>query len=445
MPKHASLSPGRVILAAVLTIIMLGTFLLQLPWAQTTPVSALNCFFTATTAVCTTGRLVVPLEHFSWYGHSIILMLMQLGALGLITFSVFFLSLFTTLGLSTKSITGEAMELHHSNDPLRIAIFTIYFTLAAELFGFVCTWFILAPYYTSWTTCAWLSLCHAISSFCNAGILFIPLQSTVYSAPHAIALLGITGGLAFVGGLGFIVWRDVFTLLFTDRDQKRSHLLLHTRLVLITTGIIIALLTFCIFFLEYNPFTHNTNVSMGLLDALFNAISFRGPGFTTLAINSIRPATLLLIMLASFIGSSPGSAGSGIKVTTCALLFITIRATLLRNTTISTKGRTIPHDQIFKALAIFTLSVLWISITTFFLLMSEHGAEPFALIFEAVSAFTNLGLSCVGSYSLSLFGKYLLISSMIVGRIGSLTVLLALKKQSKYPELYYPEERIMMG
>lgn len=445
MPKHTALSPGRVILAAIITLICIGTALLRCPWAQSEAVSTVHCLFTATSAVCTTGRLIVPLEHFSSYGHMIILVLIQLGALGLITFSVFFLSLFTTIGLSTKSITGEAMELHHSNDPLKMAIFTIYFTIAAELIGFIATWIIIAPYHASWLTGSWLALCHSVSSFCNAGILFIPLQGAPYSSTAASLLLAITGSLAFIGGLGFIVWRDVFTLFFNGNEHRRSHLLLHTRLVLITTATIIGLLTIGIWSIEYNPFTTDTAWYTGLYHALFNAICFRGPGFTTLAMQAIHPATVLLIMIASFIGSSPGSTGSGIKVTTIALLGITIRATLLRNTTISTKGRTIPHDQIFKAVAIFTLSILWISSMSIPLLMSEYGLDPFSLLFEAVSAFSNLGLTTLGSITPSVYGIYLMIASMIVGRIGSLTVLLALKKQSKYPELYYPEERIMMG
>jgi trk system potassium uptake protein TrkH len=437
-------SPARVVIISLLSALICGTLLLACPCAQLIHISWLDCLFTATSSLSLTGLLTVPLSSFSWQGHFIIMLLMQIGALGLITLTIFFLSLFTTLGISTRSMSGEALELHIGQSPERLAMFIILITLACELLGFFICCGLFYPYYSIQQTLFFAAF-HTISAFCSTGLTLVPLQHSLLSPSATFVLLATTGLLVFVGELGFVVWRDLAFYLKTLYERRRVQLSLHTRLVLTLTPALIAVLMLIVGILEYHHISSGSDFFYAAGDALFNAICLRSSGFTTLTIPTIQFATLLAIMVVSFIGSSPGSTGSGIKVTTFAVFLAAVKATLLRRGQVEAKGRTIPNDQVFKAMSIVTISIAFIVLSSFFLLISETGKEPFDCLFEVCSAFTNLGISRGITPLLSIAGKIVIIFTMLVGRIGSLTMLLALKNAAKSPELYYPEERVMMG
>lgn len=440
MLSNLAISPGRLVIMALLTGLVCGTLLLACPCAQQVPVGWLDCLFTATSALCVTGLLVVPLTSFTWFGHIVIMLLMQIGALGLITLTVFLLSLFTTLGLSTKSMTGEVLELHATQGQQleSLIVFIISITLACECIGFVLCFFALYPYYTLGQA-SFYALFQAVSAFCSTGLSLVQFDALSLSTVSFNLIAITTALLVFIGELGFVVWRDLFCYLRTFHNRRRSTLSLHTRIVLTVTPLLIATLFLIMWIIEYHYHVAS------LPQALFNAICLRSAGFTLLTPAMLSYATVLCIMVISFIGSSPGSTGSGIKITTFAVFLAAVRSTLLRRTQVEIKGRSIPNEQVFKAISIVTLSIAWVLCSSFFLLIVEAYHNPFDCLFEVCSAFANLGLSAGMTPLLSSLGKSIIIMSMLVGRIGSLTLLLSLKTTTKSSELYYPEERVMLS
>jgi trk system potassium uptake protein TrkH len=201
------------------------------------------------------------------------------------------------------------------------------------------------------------------------------------------------------------------------------------------------------FALEYNNTLQSLSLPLAWANSLFHAISFKSCGFILANITSFHAATIFCIMIIGFIGSSPGSTGSGIKTTTFALFLAIIRSAINGRFSVEIFEREIPIDQVYKAIAIVSLSICWILVTTFILLLTELEWTFLELFFETISSFSNVGFSLKGSQNLSAIGKLLICATMFIGRIGSLTFILGLKFKSKLDktEFSYPEERVMLG
>jgi len=222
--------------------------------------------------------------------------------------------------------------------------------------------------------------------------------------------------------------------------------MLHTRLVCTITALSILGATFLLFMLDSGALFAGNEGTRGLLDLVFSACSYRGVGFSLVSIATLTNASLILIMGLSFIGGSPTSTGSGIKTTVFAIVVGAIKAVVSGHYTIQIRGREIPNDQVFKGMAIFALNLLSIIITAFALAITEPGSPLGAIFFESVSACCNLGLTLDLTENLAISSKIILIISMIIGRIGSLGVILALRKQSeRLVSYHYPQERIIIG
>lgn len=437
------LSPGRIILSALLAAIALGTFLLSLPISRTMPISFIDLLFTATSITCVTGLLTVPLTHFTPFGQTIILILMQIGGLGLITLTIFIMSLFVEFGLGTQILAGKLLELESWKNIKNLIIFIVTLTLIIELLGALCIFFIIKTPEMSLIKGIFLSLFHAVSSFCDAGFSLFPQGMISYKFSYGMLL--ITSALMVSGGLGFITWHEIIQKITAWRTCKRSHFSLHSKIVISMTILLIGSSTLLYWLLERNNTLANLPPSLTIINALFNAISSRSSGFSSIDTLELNLATFLLIMVVSFIGSSPGSTGSGIKTTTAAIFLAVVATVINDKTTVQIKGRRIAKDQVLKALAIVALSASWIIISTFCLLITERGWDFLDILFECVAAFATLGLSTGITPYLSATGKCFIMTSMIIGRIGSLTVVLALKKRTEQAEFAYPEERVLLS
>lgn len=441
--KNLFSSPGRIIMCALAGLIFLGTLLLWMPFSHIGPLSFTDALFTATSVTCVTGLLVVPLSSFTFTGHCILLFLMQVGALGLVTLTIFLISLFFDLRLSTRYLTGEMFEVEGWSASHHLLLFIFFMTAIVESIGAVIVFFTIKNHYPL-STALFYSCFHSISSFTSTGLSFFDTNASV--VPHNIPLLFITGLLALMGGMGFIVWQEVYLYAKSLTQKKRFNWSLHSKIVISTSALIIIFASVMFFYLEH-VLRNESNSSFGyaIVTSVFNAITCRSAGITTFQISFIHFATLFLIMIISFIGSSPGSTGSGIKTTTFALFLASIRATMRRRSEVELKGRTIPHEQIFKALAILSVSLSWVAVTIFCLLITEQGWRFIDISFEAFSAFSNIGLSTGITPYLSTIGKYIIMVSMFMGRVGSLTLLLAFRKQKEKKEFHYPEERVILG
>lgn len=440
--KRLFTTPGRLIIVAVIATIIVGSLLLLIPGAQRIPIGFWDLVFTATSAASVTGHMTVPLEAFTRFGQLLLVLLIQIGGLGIITLSLFFISFVIDLGLGAQFLAGQVLELDNIRGIRNMIKFIIFFTLATELLGMIIMFFVL-PSFLALEDRIFYSIAHTVSSFCNAGFVFIPAGIIPFKTD--LPFLLVTSFLVLIGSFGFITWHELFKYTRSYHKKKHFHLSLHTTLVLTSTLIIILVACILLGLLEYRHSFADLPPLTALVNIFFNAICIRSTGFSTLDMNTIQLSTLFVIMIISFIGSSPGSTGSGIKTTTFAIFLATIRAVILGKSTVELQGRTIPKDQAFKAMTVFSLSLSWIALGIFALLITEVDWNFIDVVFETFSAFDNLGLSRGMTPYLSSAGKLLTGIIMIIGRIGSLTLLLALKRRGDSPDFHYPEEKVMLS
>ena len=416
-------SPGRTLLLSMVLTIILGTAFLALPQARTAPIPFIDLLFTASSAACVTGLFTVSLDQFTLFGKMIILLLMQIGGIGIITMSLFFMSLFMDFGLSTQLMAHHILEIESWKNIKKLLIFSITFTLIVELIGALSIMAVIIPT-VPFGSAVFLSFFHSVSAFCNAGISLF--KDSLISYETNTFILIITMLLMFTGGLGFITWHEIIRYVQTLRTTPRRRFSLHTKVVLYGTSILFIIFATLLWLLERNNLFASFSSSETFFHVIFYASSFKGSGFLLTAPHTFHLTTLLLIILISFIGSSPGSTGSGIKITTAAIFFATIRAVLLGRTTVEMCGRQIPLDQVLKSIAIITLSLCWITFTIFCLSITEPHWSFLNIVSETCAACTNLGVSTGKSASLSTMGKLLIIISMLIGGLVAVSFILAL-------------------
>lgn len=447
--KLIDISPAHIIVFSFFILIMCGTLLLSLPIAHLRPMSFIDLLFTSTSATCVTGLFTIPLSNFTFFGKAVILGLIQIGALGLATMSLFIISLFIDLGLGTKFIAGQLFELDSWQNIKKILIFTFASTITLEIIGALCFFSIFRSEY-SLTSAMFYSLFHSISAFCNAGISFFHFLTEQnlqrYSTNYLFLIT--TSFLTFFGGLGFITWHEIMlrgrAYWFSKKPYRFS---LHSKMILYGTISLLLVTTIVFFVLEYNNTLLNLSLPLKCANTIFHAISFKSCGFILGNITDFHAATIFFILLIGLIGSAPGSTGSGIKITTFVLFLSTIKSAINGRASVDVFEREIPLDQIYKVIAIISLSLGWILFTTFCLLLTETDWTFLDVFFETVSAFSNVGFSLKGTEKLSDFGKLFIMATMFIGRIGSLTFILGLKLRTRKEtiEFSYPEERVMLG
>lgn len=438
--KKYILSPGRTVLLSVLFTIIVGAILLMLPMAQKEPIGLIDCIFTSTASVCVAGVLTVDFNLFTEFGKIIIMLLIQIGGIGLLTLTLFLASLFLNLGLSTQLMVGQIFELENWRSTKRMLFFIIGFTFVAELIGSLVIYFLISDKYPD---PIFRALFHSISSFCSAGQSCF--NNSMLDFKDNIPMLGITGFLILAGTGGFITWYELILSAIKKFQHKRFNLSLTTKVVIQMSLILILFITFLLIILEAPTQFNNTPWYNTVANMLFNAVSYRSTGFTTIDINLMQKATIFLIIMYSIIGSAPISTGNGVRVTTFTIFLATVRSVITGRSSVDIKGREIPQDLIFKAMAILALSLCWIVISTFCLLLIEKKLSFINIFFETVSSFTTLGFATEITPYLSSWGKVLIMLNMFIGRVGSLTLLLAIKIRQDKVEFHYPQERLILS
>lgn len=446
------LSPWRVIIVGLVTTTIIGALLLSLPWAQKTPHTIADLIFTSATATSVTGILTVPLDSFTLFGKFVILLLVQIGALGLLTFIVPLIGLFFNIGMRTHLITGHQFELENWSynwiSSKRIIIFIVSLTLIVEAIGSLLFYFMIDP--KTLTDPRWFTaLFFGVSSFCNSGISPFP-GDDMSTVQHNMPLLGLSTILMVVGSFGFIPLYELFhrfKLWLSGSPQQSLHLTLHSKIILYFAPLVTMIFAPLLWFFERAQFA-GMGIGETLNVVMFNTVSLRSCGFTTLNLTLMIPTTLLLILIFAFIGSSPGSVagGTGIRITAFILTLATIRTAVTGKSDVELFKRRIPNEQIIRAFAVFATSIMWCILSTLLLLITEQGSQhPFLhFLFEAVSAFANHGVSLGLAPTLSAAGKIIIAISMIYGRISALTLILAIRKHKEKSEIQYPEENVLL-
>lgn len=448
--KSTSFSPGRVILYTLCAAIGLGTCLLALPFARTTPIPLLDLIFTATSALCVTGLFTVSLNQFTLFGHAVLLLLMQIGGLGLITITFLIMYLIIDVGFATKVKVGKLLEVESWQSLHKIMKTALYVTVSAEIIGTLC----LFPFFYSHMPAAralFYALFHAVSCFCNAGILCLP-TTVLQTLQTSYTMLIITSSLMFAGGIGFLTWNEVVYAASRYIHGKRHHFSLQTKIVGYGTSATILVSTIFFWLIERSGVFNTLNMPLTFLHTFFCSISARSAGLLFFPTHVFHPATILFILIIAFIGSSPASTGSGMKITTIAVCFATAKAAITGRSSVELFERSIEPHQVYKSIAIVALALLWILGSLFCLFITESSIVTqsngiFALIVEAISSFTTVGISLGITEKLSHIGKSIILINMIAGRIGSLTLVLGLKLRSQQGDtsFSYPKEQVMLS
>ena len=441
--KLAHFSPARTIMFSIFLTICGGTFALSLPIARTTYISLVDLFFTATSATCVTGLFTIPLTSYTFFGKCVILALVQVGGLGLVTLTLFLMAIFVDLGLATQLMAGQLMEIESWRKAKQVIIFIILFTIVIEALGALCMYTVFSANYPADE--AWFfAIFSAITSFCNAGIPLIKGGVATYSSSYISVIT--TAVLMLCGGLGFFTLYEMWLYLKSLGQKKRHSFSLHSKIVLYVTSALVASGAALFWILERANAMGDMGFFQKIANSFFHSVSFKSTGLLAAQPGDLQLASILLMMTIAFIGAAPGSTGSGIKITSFAIFLATVRAALSGKTSVDIFGRRIPKDLIYKAIAIVSLSISWVMFTVFCLLLVQPNWSFIDVVLETISSFTTLGISTGGTQSLSMIGKIFIILSMIVGRIGSMTLILALKfgKKQETTPISYPEERVML-
>ncbi len=431
------LRPQLMIVVSYFFVILAGAYLLSLPLASAQGLSTrpLDALFIASSAVCDSGLTTLDLgAHFSFFGLTVIIVLVQLGGLGLMTFATFMVIAFRQrLFIPQKLAIQEALNIYSARDVLSVMGRILGVVFFFEAIGALVLFWRWLPQ-LGFGQALFHGVFHSIAAFNNAGFaLFANYANlTAYVTDPVINLT--IAVLAVSGGLGFIVIADLL-------EHRRASL--HTKVVIITSLILIALGALVIFLVEYHNPATLAPLSLGqkLMTAFFQAVTARTAGLHTLNIGQYLPATALFTMLLMFIGASPGGTGGGIKTTTFALVLATIAATLKGKRDTNIFGRRLPAETVRRAFAVVFLALTAIALAIFCLDITEHLAL-LPLSFEVISAFSSVGLSMGITPYLSSIGKIIIIMVMLVGRIGPLIILLSLSLGQKETVVEPPKEGV---
>jgi potassium uptake TrkH family protein len=446
-----NMSPALLFSMSFLVIILIGSGLLMLPRAHTLPLTYLNSLFTSVSAVCVTGLTVVDTAtYFTPLGKIIILALIQIGGLGIMTFTGFFSFIFaSSSSFRDRLMLKEIFSSQSLSNLYKLLSKIILWTFLTEIIGAFFIYTCLDPGTTNKT---FFSIFHSISAFCNAGFstlsdgLYSPSIRLNYPIQIIVALLIVLGGIGFPVLLrvySFI--KQLIVALLRKALRKRipaihRQMNISGRIVIYMTLILILAGTGLYFLLEYRNTLSDLNIGQKFIVSFFGSVSSRTAGFHVTDISLWGYPTIFLMMLLMWIGASPGSTGGGIKTTTFALAFRSAFNTIKGGEHLLIGNREIGSGTLIRVLSIIFLSIVIITTGFFFLLLSEPDKNPVHLLFESVSAFSTVGLSLAGTSSFSQVGKIIVILLMFIGRVGPLTLLTGFlvsyhKKYSRYPEI----------
>ena len=438
--RRLSRLPPPLILAVLYAVlILIGALLFLLPFAVTREITFSDALFTATSAVTVTGLAVLDSgADLTLFGQIVLALLIQLGGLGLMTFAVIILGLLgLPLGITGQHYLREDLNQNSMNQLGHLVNTIIRVVLAAEGIGALLLMLTFVPDLGFWPG-AWTAIFHSISAFNNAGFSTLPQGLVPYATD--LVVNSVIPVLFITGGIGYIVLRDVF-----GKTGRRGWSL-HTKIMLVGTGVLIVWSVGIFAVLEWNnPDTLGQFDSAGarFVVSWFQGVTTRTAGFNTVDIASLHDDTSLMFICLMLIGGGPTSTAGGIKVTTLVVMFLATIAFFRRQTQLHAFGRSIGLDQVLKVMALVAISVVTCFIGAF-LLTASHEGHFLDISFEVASAFGTVGLSRGYTAELTGFGRAVIEGLMFLGRVGPLTLGFFLATQTT-PRVRYPEGQIHLG
>lgn len=449
--RKARLSTTQVILLSFLAAIMLGSVLLALPISSRSgePVPYLDALFTATTSTCVTGLVTLPtVSTWSAFGQIVILLLIQIGGLGVITIMSGIMLLFNRkMGIGDRLLIQDAFNLNTLSGLIKFVKNVLFGTLIIEGIGALLYMLVFVPEFGA--RGIWVSVFNSVSAFCNAGIDIIAENSLYDYAANPMVNI-ITSLLVILGGLGYIVWWDVLRVIKGRTAANKRifrHLTLHSKIVLTVTAGLIFAGALLIFIFEYdNPLTIG---KMPLIDkiqtALFQSVTTRTAGFASVPQENLTNASAAVSLILMVIGGSPVGTAGGIKTVTFAVLLCSTFATVSNKNSITLHGRRIPEASVKKAVAV-VMTFMMICAASAVLLMATSDADALDAVYEAVSATATVGLSRNLTSSLNTAGKLIITATMYFGRVGPISLAVALGSKNESQNLISePTEEISIG
>ncbi len=438
------LSRVQTIALGFILIIAVGTVLLMLPIASKNGESAgfLNALFTATSSTCVTGLVVVD-TYTNWtlFGQSVILLLIQIGGLGFIAIGVFF-SIFMKrrIGLKERNLIQESVNTLQIGGTVRLVRKIVCYAAVFEGLGALLLMIRFIPQFGV-AEGAWYSVFHSISAFCNAGFdlmgKFQPYSSLVLYEDDMLVNL-VVMALIVIGGIGFIVWDDI-----SIHKWNVKKYLLHTKIVLFMTLILIVAGSLCFYFFERENLAA-LDAKGQILASVFGAVTPRTAGFNTIDTGAYTEGTRMLTVMLMFIGGSPGSTAGGIKTTTMMVILLYIWATLRNKSGLNIFGRRMDEDSIKKASTVFFINLILAAVCT--LIMAGLETLPLSdILMEIFSAIGTVGISTGITRDITVASKYMLILLMYCGRIGSMSFALFFTEKRHSAPVKLPIERITIG
>jgi len=449
------LKPPQIVIFGFLVTIIIGAFVLALPQCSANGISIgiVDSFFTATSATCVTGLIVRDTgSAFSQLGSFVILLLIQVGGLGIMTLSTFFAILLgKKLTLRENIVIKGALDHSGVQGLKTLILYILGITFFIEITGA----FLLYSRFKD----PFFSIFHSISGFCNAGFSLNASSLTQYTNDTYVNL--VMAALIILGGIGFVVLIDIpkffrwaFKRLFLRSNEDIQHLYskisLQTKIAVSVSVILICLGTLVFFLLENHGVMNGFGLKDKMLSSFFQSVTSRTAGFNTVPISRLASPTLFFIIILMFVGASPGSTGGGIKTCTFGVLLMGAWSMIKGNDNMHIFKRTIPKPIFRKAVMIVGLAITWIVVVTMLLSFVEDRNQAIPnyflrILFEVTSAFGTVGLSTGITPLLSPIGKLLIMITMFVGRIGPLTLALAVTARGQKVFYKYPEEKVMVG
>ncbi len=452
LSRKIKISPTQTVVMGFALVILLGALLLTLPISSQKgeATSFVDAIFTATSAVCVTGLVVVDTStYWSSFGQTVIILMIQIGGLGFMTFSTLIALLVgRRITLRERLLIQESLNQFDLEGLVRLTKSIIIATFCIEGLGAIFYSTVFIPQFGLKQGII-MGIFHGISAFCNAGFDLMGQYTGQYSSLTSYVnnpIINInTMLLVIVGGLGFSVWTDLY---YAFKHKNFSKLSLHTKVVVtITAGLIV--FGFLFFFAAEitNPLTiADAPLSTKILGPLFHSVTPRTAGFNTLDMASVTMPSKFMTIILMFIGGSSGSTAGGIKTTTIGILLLTILSVVKGREDTEVFERRIPKYLVYRALAIMLISFGLVIFVSMVLSITEK-ADFMSILFEATSAFGTVGLSLGMTPYLSVIGRIVIVITMFAGRVGPLTLFMAFSQMAvkNKSNLKYPEDRIIVG
>ena len=457
--KRKTMSPTRQIILSFLLVILIGAVLLSLPIAnRNNPLPFMDHLFVATSATCVTGLFPVSIAYqYTIVGQLVILVLIQIGGLGFLTFLYLLLSkIQKKLSLRQKIVLQEMLNQSSISESSLMVRRILSYTFVSQGIGAVLFMFVFIPRYGVLRG-SYYSVFHAIASFTNAGIDVFGTTSLISYQNHSFMLF-VTAALVILGGLGFMVW---FDLLHNYRNQKKSahsfshrrfflKLSLHSKIVIVMSAFLIVSGTVILFLAEgNNPLTiGNLSISGRLQNSFFMSVSSRTAGFSTFPTSGLNTGTQLILWVYMFIGGSPASTAGGIKTTTFMITLLMVYNIYKGNKEVHIFDKRIPRRFIIHSFAILSMAIAVI-FTSLIILSFSESYPLFDLAVEVVSAFTTVGFTHQVTPTLSFISRITILALMFIGRVGPITMLISFvnksHKQQEKEEIGYPSGEVLLG